>query len=485
MRVVWKLIWGAVATTVLAGWGAGCAASEVVEDDDESSTTTTGSQMATGTGGGGGTSGAGGGTSFPCGQDCSLIDSPACLKSVCNMGEHPGAVGSCVVVPEEEGTVCDDGLFCTVDDACDGMGTCAGGPQNDCGMAPPACNDVVCDEASKSCSSSPVPNDTPCTSTDLCEVGAVCTNGTCGGGTIKDCFFEPVPSECFVSECNPSNGMCEPIPGNDGESCTDLNDLCSVQNTCSNGVCSGGNPMDCSAQSDGCQLGVCDAQNGQCTTQALMNGDACDDLDACTTGETCGNGTCTGGSPVTSCINGDGCCPTGCDATNDIDCAITDLDIGTHNTVYSSGSSTRGFWFTAPTSFTIQELRVPLEVGTSAPNNQNIQVVKFTNGPPPLFSMNTTAFTTLFYSNTDTSNDYISANIPIQAGDVIGILGARGTTTMRNSYGSGNAYSSTILGMPVSLQRLIYQANLHATQAGPLSTETGGSYTRIEVRYSP
>jgi len=421
---------------------------------------------------------------FPCGEDCSLIDTPPCLQSVCNQGEYPGAVGSCTVVPEDAGTSCDDGLFCTVDDTCDGTGTCAGGPQNDCGMAPPACNEVACDEQSKSCTASPLADDTPCTSTDLCLSGATCVAGACTGGTPKDCFFSPVPNECFISECNPTNGMCEPVPGNDGQSCVDQNDLCAVQNTCSSGVCSGGVPKDCSAFSQGCQLGVCDAVTGQCTTQALMNGDMCDDLDACTTGEMCGNGMCTGGTPVTNCVDGDSCCPTTCNATNDTDCAITDLDVGAQNSIFPS-TSTRGFWFTAPTSFTIQELRVPLEVGTQSPNNQNIQVVKFTNGPPPAFSANTTSFTTLFYTNSDTSNNFIPVNIPIQAGDIIGILGARGTTQMRNSYGMGNPYNTTIAGQPVVLTRLIYQANLNSGQAGPLSSETGGSYSRVEVRYSP
>lgn len=461
-----------------------CSAGGTVDqpEDDAGSTTTTTTTTTTGTGGNGG---AGGEDPGLCGQDCSLIDSPPCLMSVCNDGTYPGAVGQCVVVPEAAGTACDDGLFCTVDDACDGMGTCVGGPQNDCGMAPPACNEVTCDEQSKSCSSSTLPDGTSCTATDLCLSGATCVAGACTGGTTKDCFFEPVPNECFVSECNPSNGMCEPVPGNEGSSCVDQNDLCSVQNTCSNGVCGGGIPKDCSAMSQGCQLGVCNTMDGQCTTMALMNGDMCDDLDSCTTGEMCSNGMCSGGTPVTACVNGDSCCPSTCTAVNDTDCAITDLNVGTQASVFSSASLTRGFWFTAPTSFTIQELRVPLDVGTQSPNNQNIQVVRFTNGPPPLFGSTTTAFTTLFYSNTDTTNNYINVNIPIQAGDVIGILGARGTTTMRNSYGSGNPYNTTIEGQPVTLNRLIYQVNLHTTQAGPLSTETGGSYSRIEMRYSP
>jgi len=309
------------------GLGGGCSAATIEEDDGDGTTTTT-TSGSTGTGvttGGGntGTGGQGGADLGPCGQDCGAIEAPPCFESVCNDGTYPGPVGSCVVVPEGAGVGCDDGMFCTVDDACDGTGVCMGGGANDCGMTAAECNEIVCDEQSKSCSNQAVANGTTCTTNDLCLTATTCTNGICGGGTAKDCFFEPVPSECFVSVCNPMNGMCEPEPGNDGQTCTDQNDLCSVGNTCSAGVCSGGMPKDCSNLTQGCALGVCDAVNGNCVTMAVTNGGMCDDLDACTTGELCTNGMCSGGSPVTTCTGNtaDGCCPSTCTPTNDIDCA--------------------------------------------------------------------------------------------------------------------------------------------------------------------
>ena len=44
-----------------------------------------------------------------------------------------------------------------------------------------------------------------------------------------------------------------------------------------------------------------------------------------------------------------------------------------------TSSLTRGYWFTAPSAFTITALFVPTTVGTTP---QNIQVVRFTSGPP-------------------------------------------------------------------------------------------------------
>src|SRR5690606_26579991 len=112
------------------------------------------------------------------------------------------------------------------------------------------------------------------------------------------------------------------VVGNEGLPCVDNNDLCTENKTCAAGVCQGGNPKSCSHLTENCLLGVCDPTTGQCTTQPLMNNDPCDDLNACTMGELCQNGLCTGGTPVTACINGDSCCPMGCTAVNDVDCAI-------------------------------------------------------------------------------------------------------------------------------------------------------------------
>ena len=71
----------------------------------------------------------------------------------------------------------------------------------------------------------------------------------------------------------------------------------------------------------GCDLGVCDTSNGMCTTMAVTNGQTCDDLNGCTTGEICTNGNCGGGTAITTCsLTGDGCCPSNCTAQNDLDC---------------------------------------------------------------------------------------------------------------------------------------------------------------------
>jgi hypothetical protein len=171
----------------------------------------------------------------------------------------------------------------------------------------------------------------------------------------------------------------------------------------------------------------------------------------------------------------------GCDPTNDLDCAITDMDIGPHGSTFSS-TFTRGLWFQAPVSFTIKELRVPTDVGTEP---QNIQVVKFLGGPPPNWSTTTTNHQTLALHQNVAGTNFIVVNIPVQAGDYIGILGARGTTSMKNSYAQTPSYSTQIFGSPVTISRLIYQANLGTTPAGALANDASAGYGRVELRYGP
>jgi len=315
-----------IASLTLALALAACATSS---DDPQSSDGGSAGAPGTGaTGGGGGTAMGGGGQGgeSPCGMDCSAVNAPDCYVGVCNTGEYPGTVGACTVVPVDDDTPCDDGEFCTTADTCQ-AGVCTGGPVNDCGMEPDACQEVVCEESTDSCGTQPVPDGGACTPEDLCVVNGVCTGGQCLGEP-KDCLFAPVPDECHVAVCNPTNGECEPQPGNEGDPCTDMSDLCSVGNVCTSGTCGGGSPKDCSALNVGCQVGMCDATSGNCVGQAVPNGGACDDNDPCTTGEICTAGQCTGGTTETMCTGGDLCCPMGCDATSDSDCALTVLLMG-------------------------------------------------------------------------------------------------------------------------------------------------------------
>ena len=219
-----------------------------------------------------------------CDTDCSAIQTPPCLQAVCNEGAYAGEIGVCAVVNADKGTECDDGQFCTLNDACN-EGACIGGEQNNCGTEPVACQDVLCQEATQSCTTTVADNGAVCTPDYLCITGATCTNGICNGFT-RDCFFQ-AESDCHVAVCNPDTGDCDSLIdiSQNGASCSDSSDLCTVDKTCTNGVCGGGAPKNCSALTQGCVNGVCDDTTGSCVAQAVLPGDSCfDAADDCNEG---------------------------------------------------------------------------------------------------------------------------------------------------------------------------------------------------------
>ena len=154
------------------------------------------------------------------------------------------------------------------------------------------------------------------------------------------------------------------------------------------------------------------------------------------------------------------------------------LNIGTQSSVYNA-SMARGYHFQCPMDITITELMVP----TTVSGIQNIQVVKF-SGPPAAYPGPGTSFTTLYYINNVNTTTPIQVSIPISAGDYIGIIGARGTSTLHNSYGS--SMMSSIGGQNVQISRLVYQSNLHTAQASSSQIMSNGTgpIGRVEMSYS-
>ncbi len=301
--------------------------------------------------GSGGTGGLDAGHFGPCGVDCSKLQAPQCMVSVCNTGQALGALNTCVAVPVTDGSPCDDGKFCTTGDVCT-SGTCVGGAPNDCGLAPAPCSSVTCSESSKSCSVTSLADGTACTPTDRCQMNGVCQSNDCVG-TPKDCSFSPL-SECNNVTCDPATGTCKAAPDSsqDGTPCVLTGDLCSVDKACMSGQCVGGTPRDCSALDVACQVGVCDGTTGLCgptpaqvgaacsqgiqacqvgacdakggcTASAAPDGTACNDHDACTSADTCTAGVCAGAA-VPGCapyfLEGFETCPDGWTLGGDWQC---------------------------------------------------------------------------------------------------------------------------------------------------------------------
>ncbi|MBK7764063.1 MAG: hypothetical protein IPI46_12075 [Bacteroidetes bacterium] len=138
----------------------------------------------------------------------------------------------------------------------------------------------------------------------------------------------------------------------------------------------------------------------------------------------------------------------------------------------------RGFWFTAPSAFTITGLNVPLTGAT-----QSMAVVKFVPAVgPPTFSTVTNAFTVLYLIQNSTNTGVLPVNIPIASGDVIGILGQIGT---QSAYASVTGpYTTTINGTPVTCTRMGMQFPLGTTSPQDLWQELSGAIGVVNITYT-
>jgi len=140
--------------------------------------------------------------------------------------------------------------------------------------------------------------------------------------------------------CNCSVPLPNSTPCND-------NDACTSGETCQNGTCR--NPtstVTCTASDQCHKAGTCDAATGMCSNPTKPNGSGCNDNNACTTNDACSNGTCVGGPPP-SCddhnvCTTDSCNPaTGCVHTNNT-APCSDGDACTTNDTCSGGTCVGG-----------------------------------------------------------------------------------------------------------------------------------------------
>nr|MDQ3033265.1 hypothetical protein [Myxococcota bacterium] len=178
---------------------------------------------------------------------------PACAGTAPCAGACDGAMRTACAFPGAS-VACEDGVFCSVDDACDGTGGCAAGTARPCTDAD-ACTMDTCDVATDSCS-------------HLYE----------GGCSIGDACFAPGAVDP-MSPCR----ACQPLFSRSaytlrevGSSCDD-GFFCTSGDTCdATGSCLPIGARDCD---DGlaCTTDACDEEADAC---ASSPGPGCTDADA-------------------------------------------------------------------------------------------------------------------------------------------------------------------------------------------------------------
>jgi len=141
----------------------------------------------------------------------------------------------------------------------------------------------------------------------------------------------------------------------------------------------------------------------------------------------------------------------------------------------------RGYWFTAPTDFTIVGLRVPDETNVGL---QSVEVVRFNNNvPPPAYPAVTNDFVSLARFIDQPSANIIPVNIPVTTGQVLGIYGQCGN---RNSYAATvGPFQTEIFGQPTTLTRSGMQYPLNSGPMRDIWQEAAFEVSRIEMYYIP
>ena len=217
------------------------------------------------------------GASPPCttAYDCAKVEDP-CLVAACQ-----ASVG-CVVVHKIDGAICDDGDVCSGIGAC-ANGKCAPGAATKCDDKNPCTKDSC--QPAKGCQHSNV-DGIPCDDGDLCSQGEICAGGACQGGkSVCQCKLD---SDCidigdlcqpwYCDVADPGAPVCKPNPAKK-VACSKKGDTACIKNTC--------NP-----------------NSGQCVMTALVETDtkiACEDGNACTTGDHCVEGECVSGTDTCGC----------------------------------------------------------------------------------------------------------------------------------------------------------------------------------------
>jgi iron(II)-dependent oxidoreductase len=161
-----------------------------------------------------------------CRQDAECDDGDPCTDDVCSGG-------LCSNPPLADGIACDDGLYCTVADQCL-AGVCTGGPR-DCSNQAGVCQRGVCDEGQDRCSAENLPDGSGCDDGRWCTVDDACAGGQCGGAA-RDC--SELDGVCHHGWCDEANLRCAVADDEDGAACDD-GDPCTMDDACLSGQCHG------------------------------------------------------------------------------------------------------------------------------------------------------------------------------------------------------------------------------------------------------
>ena len=145
---------------------------------------------------------------------------------------------------------------------------------------------------------------------------------TASQDTLPETETKSCPESCDDAEpctddaCDEALGECVHVPLADGAGCDADFDGCTSKDSCVDGTCQSGAPVQCPEATTPCHIALCtslDADSYDCLLVAGPPGLGCEDGNLCTEGDACGEGgTCLPGPSVPGCCEG----PSDCDDAN-------------------------------------------------------------------------------------------------------------------------------------------------------------------------
>jgi MYXO-CTERM domain-containing protein len=296
--------------------------------------------------------------------DCSGEDDQ-CNTGMCSSTGNDSY--SCIqdATPHENASCNADSDGCTVGDSCQ-SGECVAGAAPDCSTESDQCNTGVCSSTgndSYSCGKDPASHEgAQCEDGYFCSVDDACVSGVCQTGEKRPCgvVLPPDEPQCQESACNEDGGLCELVNTNEGDTCNADDNGCTISDSCQSGECVAGAAPDCTHESDECNTGECSSTgddsyscikdptphigencgdtetqcsgqdtcdaSGACQANDLAGDASCDDQDLCSYGDLCdGEGGCVGTAYI--------CEPGDCELSSVCD------GLGACDTVYSENGS--------------------------------------------------------------------------------------------------------------------------------------------------
>jgi hypothetical protein len=130
----------------------------------------------------------------------------------CNLADTCDGAGNCQDNIQPAGTACGDpdSSECDAPDECDGAGTCEPNfepPDTACGdPSDTDCTDPDTCDGFGTCQANDAPNGTDCDDGQYCNEGETCTDGACTGGSPLDCDDG---IECTTDTCNEDTNQCD------------------------------------------------------------------------------------------------------------------------------------------------------------------------------------------------------------------------------------------------------------------------------------